>query len=506
MGIVMDCLLGIDIGTSSLKSLLMGADGSFIAVAAKEYQFDVPYTGYAEQDPEVWWDALKCTVREVISSSNINPDRIKGVGFSGQMHGMVALDKELRPLRKAILHCDVRSQKECMDIESRFPDKAWSRIALNPVFPGMQLISLVWMRENEPEIFKRVAHVLCPKDYIRLLLTGEPGTERTDASATLAYDNNKQCWAFDALKQIGISEELFPEADFTPYDKAGVICDAAAKETGLLPGTIVAYGGGDQAMQSIGNGLYEPGNMTATIGTSGQIMYITKSPAYNEALNTHVFCHVLPDTWFSLAAMLNAGICLNWFRRNFADEMSYEQMSALAQNVTPGSSGLAFFPAMMGERTPYLDATTRGMFLGATFVHTKAHFIRAIMEGITFEMKSGIDILNTLYEEPEYIVAAGGAARSPVWLQMQADIYAKPICVKKADEQACAGAAIVAGIACGIYDDIKHGCDTVVSDEVRFVEPLPKNVELYARFYDSVFRHLYDRNIELMRSLAVFDN
>jgi len=250
-----NCLLGIDIGTSSLKSLLLDFDGSIIASTAKEYNFDVPETGYAEQDPVVWWDALVCTIREVMLVSGITAESICGIGFSGQMHGMVALDKELRPLRKAILHCDVRSKKQCLDIDALFPDNALSRISLNPVFPGMQLLSLLWMRDNEPQLFERIAYVLCPKDYIRLLLTGEIGTERSDASGTLAYDNKKQCWALEALKKLDLDVGLFPDAGFTPYDKAGEVSSYAAKETGLLKGTPVAYGGGDQAMLSVGNGL-----------------------------------------------------------------------------------------------------------------------------------------------------------------------------------------------------------------------------------------------------------
>ena len=501
----MDLLLGIDIGTSSLKSLLMEVGGGVVAVAAKEYQFEVPVTGYAEQDPKVWWDALKETVSEVLYRSDCKAGDIKGIGFSGQMHGLVALDRELCPVRKAILHCDVRSQRQCEYIENLFPEKALSRMVLNPVFPGMQLVSLIWMRDNEPELYERVAHVLSPKDYIRLLLTGEVGTERTDASATLAYDNNEQHWASGALKKLGINADLFPDAGFTPYDKAGVVSTDAAEQTGLRAGTPVAYGGGDQAMQSVGNGLYEPGSMTATIGTSGQVMYITDSPVYNEALNTHVFCHVLPDTRFSMAAILNAGVALNWFRRNFTPELTYGQMSALAHEIKPGSSGLVFFPAMMGERTPYLDARTRGMFLGASFVHSKAHFIRAVMEGITFEMKSGMDIITQLYGEPEYIVAAGGAAQSSIWLQMQADIYAKTICVKNAEEQACVGAAIMAGISCGAFDDLKQGCRAAVSGEVRFIEPIRENTGIYENIYNEVFRNLYDSNIGLMHKLAGFD-
>ncbi len=499
----MDCLLGIDIGTTSLKAVAAGMDGAILAVSSREYYLDVPAAGHAEQDPAVWWNALKETVREILA--HVPAKSVKGVGFSGQMHGLVALDKAMRPVRKAILHCDVRSQRQCDDIEALFPNKALSRITMNPVFPGMQLISLLWMRDNEPALFERVAHVLCPKDYIRFLLTGEIGTERTDASGTCAYDTAAQRWAMEALEKLGVERALFPSAGFAPYDAAGTVSAFAAAETGLPAGIPVAYGGGDQSMQSVGNGLYEPGSMTATIGTSGQVMRITREPVYNEKLNTHVFCHVLPGVWFGMGGVLNAGVTLNWFRRNFAQELTYEQMSSLAADIAPGSGGLVFFPAMMGERTPYLDAATRGMFLGATFAHTKAHFIRAIMEGVTFEMKSGIDILNGQYAQPEYIVAAGGAAKSPVWLQMQADIYAKTICVKQAEEQACMGAAIMAGIASGAYRDVREGCEAAVSKVLRFIEPIPKNADIYARLYDKVFRHQYDRNIELMRELAAFD-
>ncbi len=498
----MEGLLGIDIGTSSLKSLIMTRNGTILAVAAKEYSFDVPESGRAEQDPAIWWNALVETVKRALTDSGIKAEDIKGVGFSGQMHGMVPLDKNMKVVRNAILHCDVRSAEQCVTMEKTFPDNELNRLSYNPIFPGMQLVSLIWMKTHEPENFARTVKVVCPKDYIRYMLTDEIGTERTDASGTLAYDVKKQDWAYGVIDRLGLDRALFPDCRFAPYDVAGEICSKAAAETGLLKGTPVVYGGGDQSMQSIGNGLYESGNMTATIGTSGQVMRISDNPIYNAALNTHTFCHVLPGISFSMAAVLNAGITLNWFKRNFAPDLSYAQMSAMAQTVRPGSEGLFFFPAMMGERTPYLDASARGIFLGASFMHTKAHFIRAIMEGVSFEMKTGIDILNDLYGEPAYIVVAGGAVKSAAWLQMQADIYAKTLCIKQSEEQACVGAAIMAGIGCAVYMDVADGCKTAVAGAVRYVEPIRENVERYSEYYDRVFKHIYDNNADAFRSLT----
>lgn len=498
----MDCLVGIDIGTSSLKTIIMDRSGRIISSAAKEYNFDVPMTGYAEQDPKVWWNALVSTVREVLQKSNVKPDEIRGIGFSGQMHGMVPLDKDMNVIRKCILHCDVRSAKECRDIEAEFPGGGLNKIVYNPIFPGMQLVSLVWMRENEPFNYERTFKVVCPKDYIRYLLTGELGVEHTDASGTIAYDINARDWAYDAIHRLKIEKSFFPAPIHLPFDVAGSVSAEAAAMTGLLEGTPVVYGGGDQAMQSIGNGLYLDGSMIATIGTSGQVMRIADNPAYNPKLNTHTFAHVLPGVSFSLGAVLNAGITLNWFRKNFAFELSYEQMSMQADSIRPCCEGLAFFPAMMGERTPYLDANTRGVFIGASFIHTKAHFIRAIMEGVTFEMKSAIDILNSFYGEPEYIVAAGGASKSRVWLQMQADIYNKTVCVKNAKEQACVGAAIMAGIGSNVYADIKEACNEAVPGEVNYIEPVAGNAEKYAEYYDRVFSRIYDGNKTIFQNLA----
>ncbi|MDR1966955.1 MAG: xylulokinase [Synergistaceae bacterium] len=496
----MTCLIGTDIGTSSAKSVIFDQNGAIVSQSAREYEYDVPAAGYAEQDPDVWWEAAAWSIREAMAKSGAKKEDIACLGLSGQMHGMVPLDAGGKPVRKTIIHCDVRASETVRYVCGLFGRENFYSVTYNPAFSGFQLISLVWLRENEPANFEKIASVVCPKDYVRLRMTGETGVEATDASGTLAYDMKAQGWSKELLGALSIPMSIFPPVIGLPHETAGRFGAAAAEKCGLAPGTPVAYGGADQAMFSIGNGLFKKNTLLATIGSSGQALMLIDRLVKNPAMNTHVFRHIERDTWYGMSACLHAGLALNWFRRTMSPGESYDDFSTMAAVIKPCSEGLAFFPAMAGERTPHTDMKTRAAFVGLTNAHTKAHFARAIMEGVTMEMKAGIDVLEGLFGHPVKLICAGGGVRSAVWRQIQADIYGRDIFVSRTPEQGCLGAAIAAGVAAGMFRDIEEGFRAMQRKEEMTVSPIPENVEKYAEFYSEVFSGIYPNNKELFHN------
>lgn len=493
-------LLGIDIGTSSTKTAIFNENGAMLSLASKQHNFDADKPGYAEQDPEVWWDAVITSMKEAIGKFGGNPKEIYAIGFSGQMHGMVPLDREGKVIRKAILHCDVRAKAEAEEIKFIFEDK-FSKITYNPIFPGFQAISLYWMRKHEPQNFEKTRIVICPKDYVRYKMTGNIGIDSSDASGTLFYDMEKECWSEGIFHKLGFDMKVVPEKINNPYDIAGKIMKEVAELTGLSENTKVVFGGADQAMHSIGNGVYKSGTMMATIGTSGQILVIKDSPILNKDLNTHFFHHVNPHTWFGLAAVLYAGSTLNWFRRNFSENYTYEELDKMADQIKPCSDGLVFFPSMGGDRTPYVDTNTRGIYSGISLSHTRAHFARATMEGVTFSVKSSINIMNKLFGKEEKLICAGGGAKSLTWAQIQADVYGREIFISNILEQACLGAAIVAGIGAGVFSSLDEACSQMVDTNERKIEPNLINTAIYQNYYESVYENLYYANKKIFESM-----
>ncbi|NLJ95493.1 MAG: xylulokinase [Clostridiaceae bacterium] len=491
----MNCLMGIDIGTSSLKTTVINETGEILAVSSKAYTFESPELGYAEQNPDDWWAALVHTVRENLKTESFDASDIKGIGFSGQMHGMIPLDSSADVLFKSILHCDMRSSKQAEQVKAIVKDTHFQKKLFNPVFPGMQLISLLWLKEEYPEIYHNINYVLCPKDYIRYKLTGEIATERTDAAATLAYDVKQQTWCTDFLREIGIDEHIFPDPDHVPYEISGFLQKEVSEELGLVEGIPVVYGGGDQSMQSVGNGLYKAGDRMLTIGTSGQIIHLTDSPKFNPKLNTQTYTHVLPDVWFSMAAILSAGSTLTWFRNTFLPDASYTDLSNMAATVPIASEGILFFPAMMGERTPHLDPMTRGVFQGFSFKHKKEHFVRAILEGVCFEMKEGLGILDELYGKTETLLVSGGITNSPVWLEILSNILNVKVQVNSQAEQACIGAAMMAGVGCGIFSSVEEAVHAILTKkEGQIIEPDPNKAKIYQQVYEEKYSRLYEQN------------
>lgn len=498
--------MGIDIGTSSAKTAIFNEKGDMLSLASKAYDFDADKPGYAEQDPEDWWKAVTETIRSSLQKLGKEAEKVKAVGFSGQMHGLVPLDRDGKPVRKAILHCDVRAKDIVREITECFDGNRISDIMMNPVFPGFQMVSLCWMRKHEPELYSRIKTAVCPKDYVRYRLTGELGTESTDASGTLLYDMHREAWSEEIFRELGLSPEIVPERIHNSCEAAGRILPHVVEQTGLSPDTLVVYGGADQAMHSLGNGVYRPGIMMATIGTSGQVLMSSEEPIKNPELNTHIFRHVKEHSWYGLAAILYAGSTLNWFRRTFTPDSSYEALSQMASQVAPCAEGLVFFPCMGGERTPYLDSETRGMFSGISMCHGREHFARAIMEGVSFAVKTGIMKMNQLYGESEKLICAGGGVKGKVWAQIQADIYGKEIYISEISEQACLGAAITAAIGAGVFKNLEEACQAMVKKTEQIVEPDRENMKKYEEFYEKVYERLYIQNKEIFHNMNLFNS
>ncbi|MDP2896943.1 MAG: xylulokinase [bacterium] len=484
----MKTLLGIDIGTSSTKSVVLDLSGNLLAVSQKEYAIDSPKPGWAEQHPETWWGAVKETVRSVVSHSGVNPRRIAGIGLSGQMHGTVLLDKENRLLRPAIIWADRRTAKQCDAVVAALGKDRLRELAGNSLSPGFLAATLLWLKENESQTFSRIHTVLLPKDYVRFRLTGKLGTEVTDASSSLLLDVKRRTWSGELCHLVGISREQLPPLHES-QEIVGNLTGSAAEELGIVPSIPVVAGGGDQSMAAIGNGVVEEGIALSTIGTGGQLFTPTLTYKTDPELRIHSFCHAAPGMWHLMGAILSAGLSLKWFRERFCPGLAYAEIDGLAASVRPGSEGLIFLPYLLGERTPHLDPAARGCFIGLTIHHSLGHLARAIMEGVAFAMKDCLTLFQSLDVSLEKIIVSGGGAVSALWRQIQADVYGREVFTVNTREEAATGAAILAGVGVGLYPSIQDACASLIKLESS--TPLdPDNAARYTELYE-VYRSLY---------------
>jgi len=475
-------LMGIDLGTSGLKTIIMDETGEVKALSKRSYVFDSPHSGYAEHDPEAWWNACAGTIQESLALCGCSSDEIVGISFSGQMHGLVALDRNLQPVRPAILHCDARSGRQVQEMRRRLGPEGIRALVMNPIYTGFLLPSLLWVRENEPELFEKIRYVCLPKDYLKLKMTGELSTDFSDASATLAFDIKANKWSGEILNLMEIPVSLFPDC-YETTQHVGCVSQAAARETGLKAGTIVAAGGGDQVMQGIGNGMVNVGDATVNIGSSGQVSFQIDRPVLNPDLNTNMFCGYQQGRWILFGATMSAGLSLEWWHKNAGDG-DYQSLDREVEETELGSGGLLFLPYLNGERTPHVDPDLSAAFLGLNIGTTHAHMTRAVMEGVAYSLVQCIEICGNLGFHATSLVASGGAARSKPWLQLQADIYNTPLRISQTQEQAGLGAAIAAGVGAGVYEDLKAGCQAAVRYQSEIVLPNQKRHELYLRYYE----------------------
>jgi xylulokinase len=488
-------VLGIDVGTGGTRALIVDDSGRIVTSATEEHEpFASPKIGWAEQRPEDWWRATGAAVRTVLAGGNLRGDQISCVGFSGQMHGAVMLDAAGEVVRPALIWCDVRTEKQCKELNERIGAERLIQLTCNPALPNFTLTKFLWVRENEPENWKRVRSVMLPKDYVRFRLTGERAIDVADASGTLMMDVARRKWSAEVLRAAEIDMSLLPDVFESP-DICGSISDAGAQATGLAAGTPVVAGAGDQAAGAIGMGIVAPGAVSATIGTSGVVFAATDRPALDPRGRLHTFCHAIPGRWHVMGVTQAAGLSLRWFRDRFECSPSkpgvdpYEKLTAEAATVPAGADGLLWAPYLMGERTPHLDAEARGVLVGLTVSHTRAHVVRAILEGVAFSLKDTFTIFGEMKVPVKSIRLGGGGARSPLWRQIQADVYGHEVEIVEAEEGAAYGAAILAGVGAKIWRSVDVACDSVVR-VVERIRPNPANAEVMEKNY-AAYQRIY---------------
>src|SRR5580658_10146696 len=445
--------LGIDTGTSGTRALLIDSTGKEIAaVTAPHEDIRMEHPLWAEQRPEDWIAAAVQAIRGVLSASGATGRDIRGIGLSGQMHGLVILDRSASVIRPSLIWCDQRSQPQVDFINRTIGKENVLESIANPVLTGFTLPKLLWVRDHEPDRFERVRKMLLPKDYVRFRLTGEFATEVSDASGTALLDVVRRRWSFDMMDALGLDRDILPSVHEST-DITGVVSSHASELTGLAAGTPVVGGGGDQAAGAVGNGIVEPGIVSCTLGTSGVVFAHTDKAVWDPMGRVHTFCHAVRDKWHVMGVTQGAGLSLQWLRNQLVPGASYDDLTAEAATAPAGSQDLFWLPYLMGERTPHLDAQARGGWIGLTARHTRADLIRAVIEGVSYSQKDGLDIVEQLGVEVSSVRASGGGARSLFWRQILADVFGKRLARLETQEGSAYGAALLAMTGTGEFKD-----------------------------------------------------
>lgn len=469
------------------------------SATADHEAFTSERAAWAEQDPADWWGASQQAIRSVLAESGVRPQHIACIGLTGQMHGTVALDKDDRVLRPAIIWCDQRGEEQCAWLNKNVGAERLLKLTCNPALTNFTLVKLLWIREHEPQVWSRVRHVLLPKDYVRFCLSGAHATDVADASGTLLLDVAHRCWSQELLREVGIDIALLPRVYESP-DICARVTAQAAQLTGLLEGTPIVAGAGDQAAGAVGMGITRPGTVSITIGTSGVVFAATQHPALDPAGRLHTFCHAIPGRWHVMGVTQAAGLSLRWLRDLLGDDWSYARMADEAALAPPGADGVLWGPYLMGERTPHLDPNIRAGLVGLAASHTRAHVIRAVMEGVAFSLRDSLSIFSELKLPLEKIRLGGGGARSALWRQIQADVYNHTVETLATEEGAAFGAAILAGAGAGLWPSVDEACDQVIH-ALETIPCRPDMVPLmnqrycdYRRLYPTL-REFYARSI-----------
>jgi len=495
-------LVGLDIGTTGARALAVNAAGVVLADVSVPFPLLMPFPGWAEQPPEDWWRAAQEALRRIaVAVRDAGGEEIVGIGLTGQMHGAVFLDANDAVIRPALLWNDQRTEAQCREITERVGAARLLAVAGNPALTGFQAPKILWLREAEPENYARVASVLLPKDYIRLLLTGERATDASDASGTLLLDVRARDWSPEILAALDIPREWLPHVYEGP-EIAGRLLPSVAETLGLPSGIPVAAGGGDNAAAAIGTGVITEGIVSVSVGTSGVVFAHTDTFTPDPSGRIHAFCHAVPGAYHLMAVTLSAGGSLRWWRDMLGNDANYDTLAAAAGAIPAGAEGLVFLPYLTGERTPHLDPSARGAFVGLTARHTQAHLTRAVMEGVVFSLRAGLEIMRELGVLVGEVRATGGGARNPLWRQLQADICAIPVHRTVAEEGPALGAALLGGVAAGVYRDVAEACNTVrLHPDVD--APDPARLRVYDDTY-AVYQSLYPVMREAMHRLSDF--
>jgi xylulokinase len=479
--------LGVDVGTSGVKAILVNRSGDLEASANTPLSLSTPRPGWAEQDPDAWWEAAAQSIRAVVGSDRSRLSRIGAVGISGQMHSSVFLDRSGAVIRPALLWCDGRTTDECVEItravggEDRLRD-----LACNPALEGFTLPKVLWLRKHEPQAFARLAKVMLAKDYIRYRLTGVIATEPSDASATLMYDPANLRWSDEILSAVGLSDTIVPDVGGSS-DVLGRITTAAAAACGLRSGLSVVGGGADNACGAAGVGVVAPGEVVASWGTSGTVLAPMAKPSVDPKLRAHTFCHVVPECWYLMGVVLSAGGAFAWYRDQLARDLATapdanQRLNDEAARIPPGAEGVIFLPYLQGERTPHRDAAARGAFVGLSLAHSRGHLTRAVLEGISFALRDSVSILQELGLSPQQLLLTGGGAKSAFVRQLQADVYGVPVRTVNREEGPAYGAALLAAVGAGAFPNVADAARSMLTRST----PQEPNAGAHA-VYDDVY-------------------
>ena len=481
--------LGIDISTTSAKALLIDGQGHVISTATTPLTLSTPHPLWSEQNPEEWWQSVATSIHNVLEKAGAEGITIEAIGLTGQMHGLVLLDHGGRVLRPAILWNDQRTADQCDEIRLRLGKEQLIRITGNDALTGFTAPKILWVKENEPEVYAKARHVLLPKDYIRYRLTGEYAMDKADGSGTILFDLKSRNWSHEVLAALEIPAEWMP-ATFEGPEFTGKVTPQAAAQTGLAPGTPVAAGGGDQAAQAVGVGAVEPGIIALTLGTSGVVFATTPSALIEPEGRLHAFCHALPDRWHFMGVMLSAAGSLQWYHDTLAPDASFDSLLAEAEAVPAGSEGLQFLPYLSGERTPYPDPLARGAWIGLTLRHGRGHLTRALLEGVAFGLKDGFGLIQSAgLGRVRQVRISGGGAKGVFWRQIISSVLESELVTVNTTEGAAYGAALLAGVGAGEWEDVPSACAAVIRTTGQ-TQSDPAQVEAYRKAYP-IYQELY---------------
>jgi xylulokinase len=485
----MAVFLGIDVSTTASKALLIDEKGEVLATASDAHTLQTPHALWSEQDPNEWWQAVSSSVRAVLKKAGVTGEAVAAIGLTGQMHGLVLLDEFGQVLRPAILWNDGRTQAQCDEIHSRVGKEKFIQITGNVALTGFTAPKILWVKENEPDVYSRSRHVLLPKDYIRYRLTGGYAMDKADGAGTVLFDLKKRNWSDELLGMLEIPRSWMPPT-FEGPKFTGLVSAEAAAITGLKTGTPVAAGGGDQAAGAVGVGAVEPGIVGLTVGTSGVVFATTPSALIEPEGRLHAFCHAVPGMWHFMGVMLSAAGSLQWYRDNLAPGMSFDDLLKEAETVPTGSEGLQFLPYLSGERTPHPDPLARGAFVGLTLRHTRGHMTRAVLEGVAFGLKDSFMLIrDSGLGEITQVRASGGGAKSSLWRQILASVLEAELVTVNTTEGAAYGAALLAGVGAGAWKDVPTACRVTVKI-TGSCQPDEEQTDLYRQFY-ALYGELY---------------
>lgn len=491
-------VIGVDCGTSGTKTVLFDEAGSVIASKTIEYPMYQPKNGYAEQDPADWANAMINTIKAVMSASGVKKEDVKGIGISGQMHGLVMLDKDNNVIRPSIIWCDQRTEKEVEWMNENVGREKLVSITANPALTGWTAAKILWVKNNEPENYAKVAHILLPKDYLRFVLTHEYATEVSDASGMQILDVANRKWSDELLTAFGIEKQWLGKV-YESCEVTGTLTKAMADELGLMESTIVVGGAGDNAGAAIGTGVCEDGKAFTTIGTSGVVFAHTSKISIDPKGRVHTCCAAVPGAWHVMGVTQGAGLSLKWFRDNFCGSEKetakymgvdeYYLMDKQAETVPVGAERLLYLPYLMGERTPHLDPNARGVFFGLSAMHTKKHMLRAVMEGVSYSLRDCVEVFREMDINVSDMMACGGGGSSPLWRSMLADLYNCPVKTASSKEGPALGVALLASVGAGIYSSVPEACAAVVKTD-KTQNPDSAKVPEYEKFY-RLYREIY---------------